>query len=796
LLACGLLSLLIAFSAARGQESLPRIGYAYPAGGRQGTTIQITLGGQFLTDIGRVTISGDGVEARVVQGIKPMTEEQVRGLRDRFTELMRGKPDSSARLEAAELLRKIVRYNSASMRRQIQPAISETAAVEVAIRADAEPGLREIRVETARGVSNPLRFCVGQLPEFREREPDLVPATSDYSSPLRFPPTVTTDITLPAVVNGQIIPRDPDVLWAPADRFTPGDADRYRFEVRKGQQLIVAVSARTLIPYLADAVPGWFQATVALFDAQGKELAFDDDYRFHPDPVLVFNVPQDGQYVVEIKDAIYRGRPDFVYRITIGELPFITGIFPLGGPADKQTAVTLTGYNLPVDKLTVDAKDKGPGIQHISAREGDLLSNNVPFAIDTLPECLEREPNDASVGWVSDPTESQKKPSKRKPNDSAGAPQPVTLPIIVNGRIDRPGDWDVFRLEGRAGQQIIAEVNARRLDSPVDSVLELTDAAGQRLAFNDDLEDKADALHTHHADSLIRFTLPADGTYYVRLGDAQRKGGAEYAYRLRISPPRPDFALRVVPSCINAVAWRLTPITIFALRKDGFSGDIALSFKDNPEGILLTGGVIPAGQDRIRVTLALASWLPAEPQKVRLEGRATIDGAEVVHEAVPADDMMQAFAYKHLVPAQDLKLVLTDRPRFQASTGSPAQPRPAGRRVFESPQAILSELPAKIPVGGFGEVQIRGPWSAGGGDLQLELSDPPAGVVIDKVSWQDRIASIALRGEADKAKPGLRGNLIVNVFQTRTETNKEGKTREYRTFRGPLPAIPFEIVQP
>jgi hypothetical protein len=111
-------------------------------------------------------------------------------------------------------------------------------------------------------------------------------------------------------------------------------------------------------------------------------------------------------------------------------------------------------------------------------------------------------------------------------------------------------------------------------------------------------------------------------------------------------------------------------------------------------------------------------------------------------------------------------------------------------------QAILSELPAKIPVGGFGEVQIRGPWSAGGGDLQLELSDPPAGVVIDKVSWQDRIASIALRGEADKAKPGLRGNLIVNVFQTRTETNKEGKTREYRTFRGPLPAIPFEIVQP
>ena len=39
---------------------------------------------------------------------------------------------------------------------------------------------------------------------------------------------------------------------------------------------------------------------------------------------------------MEIKDALYRGREDFVYRITIGELPFVTGIFPLGGRAGAQ----------------------------------------------------------------------------------------------------------------------------------------------------------------------------------------------------------------------------------------------------------------------------------------------------------------------------------------------------------------------------------------------------------------------------------------------------------------------------
>ena len=97
------------------------------------------------------------------------------------------------------------------------------------------------------------------------------------------------------MANGQIIPRETDLVRYGPDQFTPGDADRYRFHARKGQQLVIAAAARELIPYLADAVPGWFQATLTLYDARGKELAFDDDFRFHPDPVLLFKVPEDGQ---------------------------------------------------------------------------------------------------------------------------------------------------------------------------------------------------------------------------------------------------------------------------------------------------------------------------------------------------------------------------------------------------------------------------------------------------------------------------------------------------------------------
>ncbi len=59
--------------------------------------------------------------------------------------------------------------------------------------------------------------------------------------------------------------------------------------------------------------------------------AIADDFRFHPDPILHFEVPGDGRYTIAVYDNIFRCREDFAYRLAVGELPFITGVFPLGG---------------------------------------------------------------------------------------------------------------------------------------------------------------------------------------------------------------------------------------------------------------------------------------------------------------------------------------------------------------------------------------------------------------------------------------------------------------------------------
>jgi hypothetical protein len=748
-------------SFAAAQQISPHIGYVCPAGGKQGSTFQLTVGGQFLEGVSEAHISGAGVTASVTEHHRPLTPKQANELREKLKELTerkaalaRDKTRAGSRATAttrpawsvedekalAEIRRKLATF----LRKPSSPAIAETVTLEVTVAAHATPGPRELRLATPAALTNPLVFCVGQLPEFsrpKSDDGDQPPGRPfrNRNEPGAVPPTEMS-ITVPAIVNGQIL---------------PGGVDRFRFRARTGQRLVVAVAARDLIPYLADAVPGWFQATLAVYDAKGKELAYDDDYRFRPDPVVFLRIPRDGEYIIEIKDAIYRGREDFVYRITIGELPYLTSIFPLGGRVGARTPVELKGWNLPATGLTQDGRDRKPGIVQLSVRRGELVSNRVPFALDTLPECVEKEPNS-------------------RPESA----QPVTLPIIVNGRVDQPGDWDVFRFEGRAGDEIVAEVYARRLDSPLDSVLKLTDAGGRQLAFNDDHEDKGTGLNTHHADSWLTAKLPADGTYYVHLGDAQDKGGAEYAYRLRISPPTPGFDLRVVPSSVNVRGGASVALTVYALRKDGFSGEIQVALKDAPAGFALSGARVPANQDHVRITLSAPPRPAEEPFAVSLEGRATIQGEEVVQPVVPAEDMMQAFAYRHLVPAAELLVLVS------------------GRGPQRNPVRILSAMPVKIPAGGTARVELGSRMGPFMGRLHLELNDPPDGITIRSVSPGPGGANVVLQSDSARVKPGLKGNLIPNAFAERPPAAGKGNAQKkgQRIPIGTLPAIPFEVV--
>lgn len=668
----GLAGLLALVSSAQGQTR-PYIGFVYPAGGQQGTTFQVKLGGQGLDDVGQVLVTGAGVSAKVVEYCRKLGPQETTLMREQLNELKRELQqagDSAEKDEATlKLVARIEKRMAEYVNRPACSSISSLVFVEVTMAPDAEPGVRELRLATPRGVSNPLVFHVGQLPEF-SRKPMI---TSDLQVlgkeelALRKRPAdeVEQRISVPCTANGQV---------------ASGEVNWYRFEARKGQRLVLSTAARELIPYIADAVPGWFQPVVAVCDASGKELAYNDDFRFKPDPTLVFEVPQDGEYLFSITDAIFRGREDFVYRVTISELPLVTSIFPLGGQVGAVGKIEMKGWNLEAAELMQPPADAGPGIHLLAASKDEFVSNRVPFALDTLPEGFDREPN----------------------NDTSNA-QRVQLPIVLNGRMDRANDQDVFQVEGRAGDAIVAEVMARRLDSPLDSLLKVTDAGGKVLAFNDDHEDAGSGTNTHHADSYLMVKLPEDGTYFVHLIDTARTGGDEYAYRVRISAPQPDFALRMVPSSVTLRGKSTAALSVYAIRKDGFTGEIKLSLKDPPEGFSSSPISLSATQEVARLPVKTTLMDTPQPVNLIVEGRAKIQDRDVAHEAVPAEDKMQAFLWRHLVPAEELKALVYD-PSYQAPpkrTPPPAvvettAPAPSAPSKTEPPKFTKQQVTGRL----------------------------------------------------------------------------------------------------
>lgn len=115
---------------------------------------------------------------------------------------------------------------------------------------------------------------------------------------------------------------------------------------------------------------------------------------------------------------------------------------------------------------------------------------------------------------------------EKEPNNGFREAQPIEPGKRLRGSVQSPGDVDVFRITGRSGQTLLAEVTASRRHSLLDSLLTLYDERGNVLAENDDGADSSD--------SLLRFTLPSDGVYFLCLTDANDRGNAGFSYLLSV----------------------------------------------------------------------------------------------------------------------------------------------------------------------------------------------------------------------------------------------------------------------
>ncbi len=105
-------------------------------------------------------------------------------------------------------------------------------------------------------------------------------------------------------------------------------------------------------------------------------------------------------------------------------------------------------------------------------------------------------------------------------------------------------------------------------------------------------------------------------------------------------------------------------MTVYAIRKDGFDGPIVLSFKDLPQGLESPGATLPAKQEVVGLEVKTSLTAMEKPVNLTVVGAVKIGDRVVSHAAVPAEDKMQAFLWRHLLPADTLPALVFD-PSYQ-----------------------------------------------------------------------------------------------------------------------------------
>jgi hypothetical protein len=217
--------------------------------------------------------------------------------------------------------------------------------------------------------------------------------------------------------------------------------------------------------------------------------------------------------------------------------PRVLVVVPLGAAPGKTKKLTIRGIGL--DKATDvkvehgTAKLVSKGAAPVPDKNPDKVGDTQVVAEVTLDEKLP----DGTVALTVVLPDGETKPHKvliestlpvvaeKEPNEGFKQSQEIKLPVVVEGMVERPRDVDVFRFAGKRGQKVTAEVLAHRYGSPLDAMLTLYNAAGQQVAFNDDLAPDT-------RDARLEVVLPADGDYFLVLIDAHDAGSPAHAYRL------------------------------------------------------------------------------------------------------------------------------------------------------------------------------------------------------------------------------------------------------------------------
>jgi hypothetical protein len=436
----------------------------------------------------------------------------------------------------------------------------------VKVGAQVRTGEHHCRVVTASGVADVRAFLVTPFPMVAELEDKAVPGK-------------VQPLVLGTTVYGQV---------------QNEDVDRFEVELKKGQRLSVEVFASKLQTQQIN------DTLLQITKADGSQVIEVDDGSFsQQDPIVSVVVPEDGKYVVSLKESTNAGLGESPYLMSIGTFPRPVVAYPLGGQAGQELPLRLIGDASGVIEKTVKLPEQERDAFEVYTEDAQLAPQPTLVRVSAFPNVLEEEPNQDIV----------KAPATA-----------LSPPFALNGVLSEKGDVDAFKFTAKKGQEFDLNVYARKLRSPVDTVIAVHDAKGARLGLNDD---------GGHPDSYLRWKAPADGEFVVTVQDQLQRGGPDYAYRVEVTAPQAKVGLWLPEMILNNNQERRAVVvprgnryaTLVRAKRTDFAGDVTVSAEGLPQGVAAMGMVMDKSVDTVPMVFEAASDAAVGPSFFGLGGQ-------------------------------------------------------------------------------------------------------------------------------------------------------------------------------
>jgi hypothetical protein len=440
----------------------------------------------------------------------------------------------------------------------------------VKVAPEAKLGEHRVRLVTQSGISDVRLFFVSPFPMVEQ------------VTPPKDNPNAPQPIALGTTVYG---------------RTQNDDQDTYEVEAKKGQRISAdVIGARVQTQAIYDPA-------VTITKEDGTVLSFVDDIPFsRQDPVASIIAPEDGKYLITVKDSTNAGPGECAYLMHIGSFPRPLAVYPAGGPAGSEVKLTFIGDpSGPIEK-TVKLPAEPQEQFEVFAEQDQTAPQPNYIRVSNMVNSLEAEPND----------------------DITKAPAAQQLPVAFNGIIEKDGDADCFRFITKKGQDYDVSVFARRLRSPLDPVIEIIAPKGNRQAINDD---------AGNPDSFLRWKAPEDGEYFIAIRDQLGQGGPNFVYRIEIKAVEPRLTTWLPEMTQNQNQdRRAVPVpkgnryaSLVRIKRWDVGGDVVIEPKDLPPGIKVHAGTIDKSVDTIPVVFEAAP--DAQPAAKAFEIIAKVNDA-------------------------------------------------------------------------------------------------------------------------------------------------------------------------